>query len=265
MPMSEMLSLFSHSFIAAALLSVAIAIIGPLMLINRSTYLAASIAHGSYGGVGIAIYLGISIILGATFFALALAALLAYLTLRNSKHLDVTIGVLWALGMSIGIIFIDLTPGYRSDLLAYLFGDILLVPKSDLAYMAGVDVLLLLFIWRYYHHLLAMAYDREFALARGVRVGFLHTLLLLLMALTIVMSIRSIGLILVIALFSVPPFVAERFARDFRQTILLSGVLAFVVMVAGLVAAYKLDISATAAIILVASLLFFLSLLKGRS
>ena len=263
--MGEMLSLFSDSFVAAALLSIAIALIGPLMLINRTGYLAASIAHGSYGGVGIAIYLGISVLAGATAFALALALLLAFLSLRGAKHLEVLIGVLWALGMSIGIIFIDLTPGYHSDLMAYLFGNILLVPKSDLVYMLIVDGLLLLFVWRYYHHLLAMAYDREFAMARGVHVGFLHTLLLVLMALTIVMSIRSIGLILVIALFSVPPFIAERLAKDFRQTIILSGVLAFCVMVAGLVLAYKLDVSATAAIIIVASVLFFLSLAKGRA
>ncbi len=263
--MGEMLTLFSDSFVAAALLSIAIALIGPLMLINRTGYLAASIAHGSYGGVGIAIYLGISVLAGATAFALALALLLAFLSQRGAKHLEVLIGVLWALGMSIGIIFIDLTPGYHSDLMAYLFGNILLVPKSDLVYMLIVDGLLLLFVWRYYHHLLAMAYDREFAMARGVRVGLLHTLLLVLMALTIVMSIRSIGLILVIALFSVPPFIAERLAKDFRQTIILSGILAFVVMVAGLVVAYTLDVSATAAIIIVASVLFFLSLIKGRS
>ena len=260
--MAEAISLFSNALYASLFLSIAIAIIGPLMLINRSSYLAASIAHGSYGGVGIAIYLGISILFGATVFALALAGLLAFMTHKQSKNLDVSIGVLWALGMSIGIIFIDLTPGYHSNLLAYLFGNILLVPRSDLYYMVVVDTVLILFILRYYHHLLALAYDKEFALARGIRIGFLHTLLLILMALTIVMSIRSIGLILVIALFSIPPFVAERFSKNFVQTILFSGLLSFIIMVVGLFIAYYLDISATASIILVASVIFFLSLLK---
>ena len=262
--MLESITLFSNSLIASLLLSIAIAIIGPLMLVHRSNYLAASIAHGSYGGVGIAIYLGISLLLGTTLFALALALLLAFLSLKQRKHFDVLIGVLWALGMSIGIIFIDLAPGYNTDLLAYLFGDILLVPISDLWYMGAVDALALLFVARYYHHLLAMAYDKEFSLARGVDVNFLHTVLLLLMALTIVMSIRSIGLILVIALFSIPPFIAEKFARNFRQTMLLSGIIALLCMVVGLGVAYSFDISPTAAIIVVASMLFFLSLIKGE-
>lgn len=260
--MAELFSLFSNAFYASLFLSVAIAIIGPLMLINRSSYLAASIAHGSYGGVGLAIYFGISVLFGATAFALVLAGLLALMTYKNSKNLDVAIGVLWAFGMSIGIIFIDLTPGYHSDLLAYLFGNILLVPTSDIYYMIAVDTVLILFILRYYHHLLAMAYDKEFALARGIKTTLLHTVLLLLMALTIVMSIRSIGLILVIALFSIPPFVAERFSKNFVQTILFSGVLSLIIMIAGLLIAYYFDISATASIIIVASIIFFLSLLK---
>ncbi|MRI58708.1 MAG: hypothetical protein C6H99_04270 [Epsilonproteobacteria bacterium] len=261
--MLEALSFFSNSLIASALLSVAVAIIGSLMLVNRYNYLAAAIAHGSYGGIGLAIYFGLPILLGATLFALILALVLAYITLKESRH-DILISLLWAVGMSVGIIFVDLTPGYHTDLLAYLFGDILMVPSTDLIYMGAVDLLLVLFITLFYHHLLAIAYDREFAILRGVRVGFLHTTTLLMVALTIVMSIRSIGLILVIALFSVPPYIAEKFTSSFRSMMMLSGIIALGLFVLGLWIAYLFDISASASIILCAGALFLITYHKGR-
>ena len=262
--MGEMLHFFANSFLAAALLSLAIGVIGSLMLINRYNYLAASIAHGSYGGVGMALYFGSSILLGATLFAVALALLLAYMTYRQHRHLDIFIGVLWAVGMSVGIIFTDLTPGYTTDLLSYLFGDILMIPSSDLWFMTIVDLLAALFLATFYHQLLAIAYDKEFALTRGIPVAWLHTLTLVLIALTVVMSIRSIGLILVIALFSIPPYIAERFAKNFLWMILLSIPISFGIITAGLMIAYYLDVSATAAIILLAALAFGIILFKGE-
>jgi len=254
-----MLDILSNALIASLLLSISIAIVGPFMMIGRYNYLAASIAHGSYGGVGLALYFGTSILLGATSFAIALALLLAFITLK-SQRTEILISVIWAVGMSIGVIFSDLTPGYHPDLLGYLFGDILLIPSSDLWFMAGVDLVIFIFFAIFYHHLLAIAYDREFAKTRGLPVGFLHTAMLLLIALTVVASIRAIGLILVIALFSIPPFVAERFSRNFTQLMIFSGLLALLSMVAGLVLAYYLDIAASAAIVLVAAALFFISL-----
>ncbi len=260
--MLEAIGFFSNSLIASALLSVAIAIVGSLMLINRYNYLAAAIAHGSYGGIGMAIYFGLPVLFGTTFFALLLALLLAYITLRESRH-DILIGLLWAVGMSVGIIFVDLTPGYHTDLLAYLFGDILMVPKEDLWFMGAVDVILLCFTALLYNHLLAIAYDREFATLRGLRVGLLHTLTLLMIALTIVMSIRSIGLILVIALFSVPPYIAEKFTRSFLSMMILSGFIALTLFLAGLWVSYRFDISASASIILCAAALFLITYKKG--
>lgn len=262
--MLEALSLLSNALIAGVLLSIAIALVGSLMLITRSNYLAASIAHGSYGGVGIALFLGISIVLGATLFALALALLLAYLTYKESKRLDILIGVLWAVGMSIGIIFADLTPGYHTDLLSYLFGDILMVPKSDLIYMIFVDMAAFLFISIFYHHILVVAYDREFALTRGIDVGLIHTLTLLLIALTVVMSIRSIGLILVIALFSIPPYIGEKLTNSFTKMMMVSGVIALCIITIGLFLAYIFDISATAAIILFGALVFGIVFVKYK-
>jgi len=252
-----MFELLLHPILASFLLSIAIGIIGTLMLINRSHYIAASIAHGSYGGIGIAIYFGFSILLPTTLFAVLLALILAFITYNHKERSDTLIGVIWAVGMSVGIILTDLTPGYHSDLMSFLFGDILMVPDTDLIFMAIVDVLLIIMIGFLYHRFLAIFYDREFAELIGLRVKTIHTLLLIMMALTVVMSIRSVGLILIIALFSIPPFIAEKFTQKLYQTMILASILAFIFCLLGLFISYQFDISATPSIIMIAAMAFF--------
>ncbi len=260
-----MFELLLNPILASLLLSVAIGIIGTLMLVNRSHYIAASIAHGSYGGIGIALYFGLPILLSTTLFALILALFLSFITYRHKERSDTLIGVIWAVGMSIGIIMTDLTPGYHADLMSFLFGDILTVPNSDLIFMAVTDLLLLLMITLLYHRFLALFYDREFAELVGLRVKTIHTILLLMMALTVVMSIRSVGLILIIALFSIPPFIAEKFTQKLYQTMLLSSLLASIFCLLGLFVSYQFDISATPAIIMIAGMAFFGVILFKRS
>lgn len=260
-----MLDLLQNAFFASLLLSISIGIIGSLMLINRSHFIAAAIAHGSYGGIGIAIYFGFSILLSTTLFALFLAVLLAFITYYYKDRSDTLIGVIWAVGMSIGIIFTDLTPGYHVDLMSFLFGDILMVPVRDLQFMAAVDILLIISIILLYHRFVAISYDRDFALIQGLCVKSIYVFLLVLMALTVVMSIRSVGLILVIALFSIPPFIAEKLTSNLKSMILLSMVLAFIFCIGGLFFSYQFDISATPAIILTAAVFFFISLFYHRN
>ena len=256
-----MFELMQNALLASLLLSIAIGIIGSLMLINRSHFIAASIAHGSYGGIGIAIYFGFSILASTTIFALFLALILAYITYHYKERSDTLIGVIWAVGMSVGIIFTDLTPGYHVDLMSFLFGDILMVADEDLLFMLGVDLLLVVSMYFLYHRFLAISYDKDFALLQGLRVKTIYTFLMILMALTVVMSIRSVGLILVIALFSIPPFIAEKFTTNLKQMMGLSMILAFVFLLGGLFLSYEFDLSATPSIILVAGGFFFLSFL----
>lgn len=260
-----MFELMQTPILAALLLSVAIGIIGSFMLINRSQFIAAAIAHGSYGGIGIAIYFGFSLLLTTTLFALFLALLLAYITYHDRYRSDTLIGVIWAVGMSIGIIFVDLTPGYHPDMMSFLFGDILMVPQSDIYFMTGVDLLLLMSVVLLLPRFLAISYDITFAQLNGLNVRAIYAYLLILTALTIVMSIRSVGLILVIALFSIPPFIAEKFVSDFRIMMVVSGVLGFLFSLIGLWLSYLFDISATAAIILVAATAFFGVVLTKKS
>ena len=260
--MFEFFELFSNSIVAIILLSFAIGIIGSLMLINRYSYLAASIAHGSYGGIGIALYFGFSLLLGTTLFALVLAFFVAFITYHYPHRKDMLIGIVWAVGMSIGIVFVDLTPGYNVDLLSFLFGDILMVPKEDLVYMGVVDIVLLISATLFYNHFLAISYDRDFALLRGVNVKFLHFFLLILIALTVVMSIRSVGLILIIAMFSIPPFIAEKFTNSLKSMMILSAIIALIFSLVGLYFSYIFNISATASIIITLAIIFIISLFR---
>ncbi len=252
-----MFELIQTPLLASILLSIAVGIIGSFMLINRSQFIAAAIAHGSYGGIGIAIYFGFSLLLSTTLFAVALALLLAYITYQDRYRSDTLIGVIWAVGMSLGIVFIDLTPGYHPNMMSFLFGDILMVPMEDIYFMVGVDALLMISLILLYPRFLAISYDINFALLNGLNVKAIYAYLLLLTALTIVMSIRSVGLILVIALFSIPPFIAEKYTSNFKIMMFVSAILGFLFSCIGLYLSYIFDISATAAIILVAATAFF--------
>jgi zinc transport system permease protein len=192
--------LIPNSFYASLLISIAVGIIGSLIIINKNSFIAGSIAHGSFGGIGIAIYFGFPILLSTSLFGALLAIILSLITLKIPHRSDAIIGAIWAIGMSIGIIFIDLTPGYNSGVISYLFGTILTISDSDIYMMIGVDIVLILFITIFYNQILLLSYDKEFAQIKGLNVTFLHTLLLILISQTIVMSVRAIGLILILCI-----------------------------------------------------------------
>ncbi len=253
---------FMHNALLASLLvSLICGIIGTLIVINRMVFIAGGIAHGSYGGIGLALFLGISPLLGASLFALFLALVIAYLTRKSSTRLDALIGVLWAFGMAFGIIMTDLTPGYNVDLMSYLFGAILSVSSDDLSAMGSVLTIITLFVCFYYRQLIAMSFDTKFAQLRGVKTTWLYTLLILMIALSVVMCIRAVGLILVIALLTIPPYMSEKFTTSIASMMLLSCILAFCFSLVGLWLSYYYNLSAGAAIILVATSAFFVQLL----
>lgn len=264
--MIEILSFefMQHAAIASILVSLICGIIGSLIVINRMVFIAGGIAHGSYGGIGLALYLGIAPLLGASLFALFLGGIIAYLTHKNNARLDSLIGVLWAFGMAFGIIMTDLTPGYNVDLMSYLFGAILSVSSDDLLYMGFIFVMVLAFVLFNYKQLIAMSFDAQFAKLRGVNTTLLYTLLILMIALSVVMSIRAVGLILVIALLTIPPYMAEKLTTSIQGMMILSSFLSVVFCFIGLLLSYYLNLSAGAAIILVATSAFFIQFAAMR-
>ena len=260
--MTELFELIPNSFYACFLISIAVGIIGSLIVINKNSFIAGSIAHGSFGGLGIAFYFGFPILATTSIFAAFLAIILGIITLKMPHRSDAVIGAIWAIGMSIGIIFSQMSSEYGGGIISYLFGSILTISDIDIDMMIWVDLALVMFILVFYNQILLISYDKEFAKVKGLNVTFLHLLFLILTALTIVMSVRAIGLILIIALFTIPPFIAEKWTKSLKMMMFLGGILSAIFMVSGIIISFYYDISATATIILVASISFFIAMLK---
>ena len=253
-----MMEIFTYDFmqnamIAGILVSFCAGIVGSLIVVNRMVFLAGGIAHSSYGGIGMALYLGIPIFLGAGIFAALSALLIAWLTIEHRERIDSFIGLIWAVGMAIGVLFTDITPGYHSDLMSYLFGSILAVSKSDLYAMALLLAVILLLVHRYYREILAVSYDSQYASLRGIPSRLVYTMLLLGAAMTVVVSIKVVGLILVIALMTIPTYIAERVTRSLYSMMIVSGILAAIFTLCGLLASYIFDLTSGASIILVSA------------
>ena len=157
-----------NAFLAGLLASIMCGIIGTLVVVNRIVFLSGGIAHAAYGGIGLAFFFGFSYLWGIMGFALLMAVIMASVSLRAKQRADTIIGVLWAVGMALGVILLDLTPGYNVDLMSYLFGSILTVPASDLWIMLLIDGVVVLFVGYYYHDLVSLSYDEDFARVRGV-------------------------------------------------------------------------------------------------
>jgi zinc transport system permease protein len=256
-----------NAILAGLLVSFASGIIGSLIVVNRMVFLAGGIAHTAYGGIGLAIYFGLPIFLGASLFSVAAAILMAFITLNQKDKIDVFIGLIWAVGMALGIILVDLTPGYNVDLMSYLFGSILAVSNEDLLYMTILLVFIVLILLRFYREILAISYDSEYATLRGINVKFFYTLILILSALSIVIAIKVVGLILVIALLTIPIYIAEKLTNSLATMMFVSGVLASIFTLGGLWLSYTYDITSGASIILVGavSLIVFLIVNKIKN
>ena len=250
-----------NALMAGILVSIASGIIGSLIVVNRMVFLAGGIAHTSYGGIGLAVYFGIPIFLGASLFAVAAALLISFITLKQRQRTDTFIGLIWAVGMAIGILFVDMTPGYNVDLMSYLFGSILAVSKEDIWFMLALVLIIITVVTFCYRDILAVSYDSEYALLRGVSVKFFYTLILVLSALTVVIAIKIVGLILVIALLTIPIYIAERLSNSLYSMMFLSSIISTIFTLFGLFISYTFDITSGASIILVSAIALVLFLL----
>ena len=249
-----------NALLAGLLTSVACGVIGTFVVVNRIVFLSGGIAHAAYGGIGLAFFFGLPFVVGTLGFALLVAMVMAAVTLKARHRSDTIIGVLWAVGMALGVILLDLSPGYNVDLMSFLFGSILAVPTSDLWLMLVLNILILLTVGYFYHDFLALSYDEDFAKVRGVRVKLLYFLLLAMVALSVVMIIRIVGLILVIALLTIPPYIAEKYSSSLRAMMFLSFLLSCFFTMVGLWVSYVFNLTSGATIIMVAGVCFFISL-----
>jgi zinc transport system permease protein len=256
-----------HALLAGLLVSMAAGVIGSLIVVNRMVFLAGGIAHTAYGGIGFAVFFGFPIFLGASLFAIFAALIIATITLKHRERMDTFIGLMWAIGMAIGVVLIDITPGYKADFMSYLFGSILAVSEADLWFMSTLLIVIVFIMTFFYRDILAVSYDSEYAKLRGINVRFFYTLILILSALTVVVAIKVVGLILVIALLTIPVYIAEKLSNTLFTMMLLSGLFSSIFTLIGLWFSYQYDIASGASIILASALALFtfLALNKLRS
>ncbi|MFZ1343658.1 metal ABC transporter permease [Thiothrix eikelboomii] len=252
-------SFLQMSLLAGLLASLGCGVMGTFVVVKRITFLAGGIAHSVLAGMGAAVYFGFDPLLGALMAAIVSALLIGWIRLNWKTQEDTLIGAIWAMGMAIGLLFISQTPGYASSLTSYLFGNILLVPEQDVWFMAILDLLLLLVVGLFYRQFLAVIFDEEFARLRGVPVSFFYLLLLCLISVTVVLLIHVVGLILVIALLTLPAAIAGHYVHSLGGMMLIATVLGSSFTVGGLALSYSPNLPAGPTIILLAGSAYVLS------
>ena len=247
---------FTHAFLASFFAAISCGIIGTYIVSRRIVFVSGGITHASFGGIGIGYFLGWSPLLGAAIFAVLSGFGIQLFTQKAKVREDSSIAIWWSLGMAIGIIFIYLSPGYAPNLMSYLFGSILTVSITELWLMAALSLVLILFFALFYRLVLYVAFDEEFAKTTGLPVNLINYLLISLIAITIVLNIRVVGIILILSLLTLPQATANLFTKDFKKMMLLSILFAFVGAFTGLLVSFYIDIPSGASIIFTLVLIF---------
>lgn len=253
-----------NAVISAILASIACGIIGTIIIEKRLVMMSGGIAHTAFGGIGLGFFLGIEPIIGALFITVAAAMGIATIKRKTDTNTDIPIGIFWSAGMSLGILFIALTPGYPPDMNTYLFGDILTVSRDNLYLMALLDALVIFAVIALFHPLKAYLFDEEFSTVIGIKTTFIEYLLFILIALTVVVVIHVVGIILIMVLLTAPPAIAKLFTHDLKKLMLYSIILGIFFTLTGLWISYTLNIPSGAAIALFTSLIYGgVSAIKG--
>jgi len=235
---------------AGVLAAVLCGVVGPFVVVKRLAFLADGISHAAFGGMGVCFYFGLDPLLGAAAVALGCALTLGLLDTEAIRSYDAVIGVLWAVGLAVGIVFVYKTPGYAPNLMTYLFGNILLVTRHDLVVVVALAVSVLAILAVFFKGIVAVAFDEVFAKVQGAPVRLLLTLLFTIIALSIVLLIQVVGIILVVALLTVPPVICLLFLKDLRSVIAGSVLLGIGMTLGGLALSYSYDLPSGPAIIL---------------
>lgn len=256
---------FQRALAAGILAAVACGIVGTFVVVRRIASISGGLSHAAFGGVGLGYLFGFEPMLGALGFGVLSALGIGVAELRLRQGLDTLIAMVWAVGMALGILFVSLAPGQAPDLLGYLFGNILLVSPGYVVLVALLDLLIVGTVLVLFRRLRAVAFDEEFAWVIGVPVEALFLLLLTLVALTVVVLIRVVGVILVIALLTIPAAVARHWTDRLSRMMVLA-VLTGAVSIAGglfltfgLSSEFGIDLPTGPSIILLAAAVYGIS------
>jgi len=262
-------TLFSYNFMknalmAAILSSVVCGIIGTIIVEKKLVSMSGGIAHVSFGGIGLGYLLGIEPIIGGLVFSVFASVGISTINRKTNTNSDALIGMFWSVGMALGILFIALTPGYPPDMTSYLFGDILTVSSVYIKIMIILSLIILISIFSIFNYWKAYLFDEEFIQVLGINTVFLEYFLFILIALSIVVLIKVVGIILSIALLTIPPAIAKLFTYNIKNIMLLSTLLGIVFNVLGLVISYQYNIPSGATIILLSVIGYFVAIVLSK-
>ena len=241
-----------NAIMAAVLASIACGVIGVYIIEKKLVMMSGGIAHTAFGGIGLGYFLKVEPIFTALGVSVIAALAVAALKRKAMTDSDLLIGMFWSLGMALGVVFIAMTPGYPPDIASVLFGNILAVSRSDLRLILGLDILVLATVYAFFQAFKAYIFDEEFASVAGVPVRALEYLMYVLVAVTVVVMIRVVGIILVIALLTAPPAIAKQFTYDMKKIMALSVLLGIGFCFTGLWVSYTVRLASGASIVMVA-------------
>ncbi len=251
-----------YAFFAGVLSSIAFGIIGTFVVVKRITYIAGAISHTSLGGIGLSLWLStvagfsfLTPIMGAIFISIISGLIIAYSMIKGNERLDTMIGTIWAVGMSIGLIFIYLTPGY-GDPMSYLFGNILLISLDNLFIIIVLNIVIIFTSVLFHNQFLAIFFDEEFAQVKGIKTHIYQIILILLVSLTIILLITIVGIVMVIALLTIPSAIAGIFSKKMKVMMFLSVIICMIVTTTGLAVSYKLNLPTGSVTILISGILY---------
>ena len=241
-----------NAIMAAVLASIACGVIGVYIMEKKLVMMSGGIAHTAFGGIGLGYFLKVEPIFTALGVSVIAALAVAALKRKAMTDSDLLIGMFWSLGMALGVVFIAMTPGYPPDIASVLFGNILAVSRSDLRLILGLDILVLATVYAFFQAFKAYIFDEEFASVAGVPVRALEYLMYVLVAVTVVVMIRVVGIILVSALLTAPPAIAKQFTYDMKKIMALSVLLGIGFCFTGLWVSYTVRLASGASIVMVA-------------
>ncbi|MGM0609089.1 MAG: metal ABC transporter permease [Candidatus Muiribacteriota bacterium] len=255
-----------HAFISGFIISIPCGIIGSLIVVNKMVFASEGIAHASFGGIGLAIFLGLSPYLGAVTFSIAAALFTAFLTINRKSRTDAATGVVMSLSMAVGIMLINMAPGYATEPMTYLFGNILTVSLQDIIVISVLSIIILFISVFYYKKILAVSYDPVFSEVKGVKVRFYYYLIYLLIGLSVIVVVKISGIVLFIALLTIPPMIVEKYTKNLKQMYLFSSLLTVLITQGGLYFSIIFNLSSGSAIVILAGIIYMLdSIIWGRS
>ncbi|MBN2041525.1 MAG: metal ABC transporter permease [Spirochaetes bacterium] len=256
-----------YALIAGIMSSIPFGLIGSFVVVKRMTYIAGALSHAALGGIGIALYLAtvikltfISPMTGAFVFTVFSGIIIAITLINGRERPDTIIGTIWATGMSIGLLFMAITPGY-TDPMSYLFGNILLISKSDLLMIGLLNLVIIILSLLFFNQFLSIAFDEEFAKIRGLNVAFYQIIIIIIISMTVLLMITIVGIVMVIALLTIPPAIAGLFAKKVKSMAVLSVILCAMFIIGGIFVSYNLKLPTGSVTVALAGIVYLFSFL----